>query len=109
MCDISTVTSPLSSARTTPDLNLIDPRLLELVVSGEGGVTLANKVPSPPDYRLFPPNNNEDTRQDEKTVDQSCEHISSPCISGSACNHKDTRVVEPPASSGRAKPYTDLS
>ncbi|KAL6228889.1 hypothetical protein BDW75DRAFT_235598 [Aspergillus navahoensis] len=109
MGDSSTVTTPLSSARTTPDLDLIDPRLLEPGVSGEDGVTLANKVPSTPDDRPSPSNDDEDTGQDDKTVAQSCEHMSSLCISGNACDHDDARVVEPPASPDRAEPHADLS
>ncbi|KAK1141018.1 hypothetical protein N8T08_009675 [Aspergillus melleus] len=62
--DISTVASTLSSARTTPDLDLIDPRLLEPGVSGEGGITLANEVPDPPDDLPSSSNSDEDARHD---------------------------------------------
>ncbi|KAF9890711.1 hypothetical protein FE257_005577 [Aspergillus nanangensis] len=68
MGDISTETSPLSSARTTPDLDLIDSRLLEPAVSGEDGVTLANKVPGITHDRPSPSNDDEDTGHDDKTV-----------------------------------------
>lgn len=109
MGGISTVTSPLSSARTTPDLDLIDPRLLEPGVSGEGGITLANKVPNTPDDRPSPSNDDEDTRHDDKTVAQSCDHISSLCISGNANDHMDAGAVEATASLGRTKLHADLS
>ena len=62
------MTSPLSSTRTTPNLELIDPRLLELGVLGEGGITLANKVPNNPNNRPSSLNDNEDTRDNDKTV-----------------------------------------
>ena len=107
--DISTVTSPLSSARTTHDLDLIDPRLLELGISGEGGITLATTVPNTPDDRPSPLNDDEDTRQNDRIVAQSCDHISSLCISGNACDHEDAGVVEPMASLGRTKLHADLS
>lgn len=55
-----TLTSPLSSACTTPGLNLIDPRLLEPGVPGEDGMTLANKVSNTPDDRPSPWNDHED-------------------------------------------------
>ncbi|KAL2802046.1 hypothetical protein BJX63DRAFT_426347 [Aspergillus granulosus] len=106
---ISTVTSSLSSACTTLDLDLIDPRLLEPGVSGEDDITLANKVPNTPDERPSPSNHDEDTGQDDKTVVQSCEHMSSLCISGNACDREDARVVEPTAFPGRAKPHADIS
>ena len=109
MGDISTVTSPLSSARTTPDLELIDPRLLEPGVLGEGGITLANEVPNNPDDRPSPSNDDEDARDDDKTVVQSCDHISSLCISGNVCNNDDAGAVEPTASLGRTKLHADLS
>lgn len=62
MGEISTATSLLSSARTTPDLNLIDPRVLEPGISGEDSVTLTNNMPSTPDDRPSPSNDDEDTR-----------------------------------------------
>jgi hypothetical protein len=106
---ISTVTPSLISACTTPDLELIDPRLLEPGVLGEGGITLANKVPNSPDKRPSPSNHNEDTAQVNKTVVQSCEPISSLCISGNAFDHEDACIVEPTASPGRAKPHADIA
>ncbi|OJJ52276.1 hypothetical protein ASPSYDRAFT_52178 [Aspergillus sydowii CBS 593.65] len=106
--DISTVTSPLSSARTTPDLYLIDPRLLEPGASGEDGTTLANNVPNTPDDRPSLSDDDEDTGPHDKTVAQSCDHISSLCISGSACVYEDAGVVEPTASPGRTKLHADL-
>lgn len=99
----------LSSACTTPDLDLINPRLLEPGVSGEDGVTLANKVPNTPDDPPSPSNQDEDAGQDDKTMAQSCEHMSSLCISGNACDHEDARVIDPTASPGRAKPQADPS
>ena len=109
MGDISTVTSLLSSARTTPDLELIDPRLLEPGVLGKGGTTLANKVPNTPDDRPCPSNDDEDARDNDKTVVQSCGHIGSLCVSGNACNHEDAGAVEPTACLGRTKLQADLS
>jgi hypothetical protein len=109
MGGISTVTSSLSSPCTTLDLDLIDPRLLEPGVSGKDGITLANKVPNTPEKRPSPSNHDEDTGQDDKTVVQSCEHMSSPCITGNACDRADARVVEPTAFPGRAKPHADIS
>ncbi|KAL3473906.1 hypothetical protein BJX99DRAFT_248609 [Aspergillus californicus] len=106
---ISTVTPSLISACTTPDLELIDPRLLEPGVSGEGGITLANKVPNSPDELPSPSNHDEDTTQVDKTMVQSCKPMSSLCISGNAFNHEDARIVEPTASPGRAKPHADIA
>ena len=103
------MTSPLSSVRTTPNLKLIDPRLLELGVLGEGGITLANKVPNNPNNRPSPSNDNEDARDDDKTVVQSYDYISSLCISGNVCNNNDAGAVEPTASLGRTKLHADLS
>lgn len=40
--DISAPTSPLSSLRTTPDLELIDPRILDPLWSGSGGPLFIN-------------------------------------------------------------------
>ncbi|RJE17656.1 hypothetical protein PHISCL_10006 [Aspergillus sclerotialis] len=100
MGEISTATSLRSSTRTTPDLDLIDPGFLSQE-SREKMVT--------PDDRPSPSNDDEDTGQDGKTVAQSCEHMSSLYISGNTCDHEDARVVEPPASPGRAKPHADLS
>jgi hypothetical protein len=109
MGDISTVTSPLSCACMTPDLDLIDPRPLEPGFSGEDGITLANTVPNTPAHRPSSSNDGEDTRQGVKTVAQSCEHSSSLCISGKACDREVARVVEPTASPGRAKPHADIA
>ncbi|RJE20803.1 hypothetical protein PHISCL_06872, partial [Aspergillus sclerotialis] len=109
MGDISTLTSPLSSTRTTPNLKLIDPRLLKPGVLGEGGITLANKVSNTPNNRPSPSNDDEDARDDDKTVVQSCDHISSLCISNNTCNYKDASAVEPTVSLGRTKLHADLS
>ena len=68
MCDILTVTSLLNSACMTPDFHLIDPRLLKLGVSGEDGITLANKVPNTPDDQPSLSNNDEDTGLYNKTM-----------------------------------------
>jgi hypothetical protein len=109
MGDISTVTSPLSCACMTPDLDLIDPRPLEPGFSGEDGITLANTVPNTPAHRPSSSNDGEDTRQGVKTIAQSCEHSSSLCISGKACDREVARVVEPTASPGRVKPHADIA
>ena len=108
MGDISPVTFPLSSARTTPDLYLIDPKLFEPGVSGEDGITMANNVPNTPDDRPSLSNDDEDAGPHDKTVAQSCDHMSSLCISGNACDYEDAGVVEPTASPGRTKLHADL-
>ncbi|KAL2859885.1 uncharacterized protein BJX67DRAFT_368629 [Aspergillus lucknowensis] len=109
MGDTPIVTSPLSSARTTPDFNLIHPRLLEPGVSGEDGITLANKVPNTPDDRTPLSGGDEETGLHGKTMAQSGDRMTSLCISGNNCDHDDAGVVEPAASPGRTKPHADLS
>ncbi|KAL5332292.1 hypothetical protein BJX70DRAFT_393091 [Aspergillus crustosus] len=108
MGDIPTVTLLLSSARMTPGLDLIDPRLLKLGVLGDNGITLVNKVPKTPGERPSPLNHDEGTGHD-KTVVQSCEYMSSLCISGNACDCEDARVAEPTTSPSRAKLNADIS
>ncbi|KAL5360971.1 hypothetical protein BJX96DRAFT_184893 [Aspergillus floccosus] len=107
--DISTVTPPLSSARTTPDLNLIDPRLLRPGISGENDITSANMVNDTSVQQPSPSSDDEDTGQDDRTVAQSCERMSSLRTSSNARNYQDARVIEPTASPGSAEVQTGLS
>lgn len=109
MSDISTVTPPLSSAHTTPDLDLIDPRILRPGVSGENDITLANTVPDAPHQRPSRSSDDEDIEQDDKTVAQSCEHMSSLRISSNARDYQDARVIEPTSSLGRTELHAGLS
>ncbi|PWY68065.1 hypothetical protein BO94DRAFT_551083 [Aspergillus sclerotioniger CBS 115572] len=107
--DILTVVSTLSSARTIPDLDLINPRLLEPGISGAGGITLANEVPDPPDDLSSSLNCVKDARHNGNPVFQSCDRISALCINDYMNNHLDAGAVELTVSLDRTKPHIDLS